>query len=172
MNDSEDLKRWLKRKNQRLCWRRGNTVKHGPWVKRCNSKKKVSSSGRARTSKKRPRISFLSIATGRLIILEWNEGSRGNGEIYRGQATRVICIHGNQDMHATTRKHLFSLGLRRIFSAVFVKPTYVTYGYPNLKSIKEIIYKKGLAKIDNQIMPPTTKFQHIQLSISQIPNGT
>jgi large subunit ribosomal protein L7e len=87
-------------------------------------------------------------------------------------------------MHATTRKHLFSLGFRTIFNAVFVKPTdgvmaklmrvepYVTYGYPNLKSIKEIIYNKRHAKMDNQITPPTAKFQHIQLSISLIPNGT
>ncbi|XP_004512828.1 large ribosomal subunit protein uL30z-like [Cicer arietinum] len=79
----------------------------------------------------------------------------------------VIRIQGKHDMHPTTRKHLLSLGLRRIFSAVLVKPTdgvmakllrvepYVTYGYPNLKSIKELIYKKGHAKIDKQKVPLT-----------------
>ncbi|XP_012574732.1 large ribosomal subunit protein uL30z-like [Cicer arietinum] len=69
-----------------------------------------------------------------------------------------------QDMHPTTRKHLLSLGLRRIFSAVLVKPTdgvmakllrvepYVTYGF---KSIKKLIYKKGRTKIDKQKVPLT-----------------
>jgi len=54
-------------------------------------------------------------------------------------------------MHATTRKHLFSLGFRRIFIAVFGKPTdgvmaklvrvepYVTYGYPNLNRTKFLV---------------------------------
>ncbi|CAI8606601.1 unnamed protein product [Vicia faba] len=79
----------------------------------------------------------------------------------------VIRIQGKQDMHPTTRKHLFDLGLRRIFSAVFLKPTegvmaklarvepYVTYGYPNLKSIKDLIYKKGNAKLDKRKVPLT-----------------
>ncbi|XP_061370390.1 large ribosomal subunit protein uL30z-like [Gastrolobium bilobum] len=52
----------------------------------------------------------------------------------------IIRIQGKRDMHPKTRKVLYSLGLRRIFSAVFVKPTegvmaklqrvepYVTYG--------------------------------------------
>ncbi|KAJ1375370.1 Ribosomal protein L7, eukaryotic [Sesbania bispinosa] len=79
----------------------------------------------------------------------------------------IIRIQGKKDMHPKTRKVLYSLGLRRIFSAVFVKPSegvmaklqrvepYVTYGYPNLKSIKELIYKKGHAKIDKQKVPLT-----------------
>ncbi|KAI4357138.1 hypothetical protein L6164_001105 [Bauhinia variegata] len=79
----------------------------------------------------------------------------------------IIRIQGKNDMHPKTRKVLYSLGLRRIFSAVFVKATegtmdklqkvepYVTYGYPNLKSVKELIYKKAHAKIDNQKVPLT-----------------
>ncbi|XP_061369109.1 large ribosomal subunit protein uL30z [Gastrolobium bilobum] len=79
----------------------------------------------------------------------------------------IIRIQGKNDMHPKTRKVLYSLGLRRIFSAVFVKPTegimaklqrvepYVTYGYPNLKSIKELIYKKAHAKIDKRKVPLT-----------------
>ncbi|KAK7336302.1 hypothetical protein VNO77_16838 [Canavalia gladiata] len=79
----------------------------------------------------------------------------------------IIRIQGKKDMHPKTRKVLYSLGLRRIFSAVFVKPTegilaklqrvepYVTYGYPNLKSIKELIYKNGHSKIEKRKVPLT-----------------
>ncbi|KAI9074466.1 hypothetical protein K1719_043585 [Acacia pycnantha] len=79
----------------------------------------------------------------------------------------IIRIQGTNDMHQKTRKALNQLNLRKIFSAVFVKASvgimaklqrvepYVTYGYPNLKTIKELIYKKGFAKIDNQKVPLT-----------------
>ncbi|XP_071706623.1 large ribosomal subunit protein uL30z [Rutidosis leptorrhynchoides] len=79
----------------------------------------------------------------------------------------VIRIRGKNDMHPQTRKYLYSLRLRRIFTGVFVKANarvletlqkvepYVTYGYPNLKSVNELIYKKGLAKVNKQIYPLT-----------------
>ncbi|CAJ1919605.1 unnamed protein product [Sphenostylis stenocarpa] len=79
----------------------------------------------------------------------------------------IIRIQGKKDMHPKTRKVLYSLGLRSIFSAVFVKSSegimaklqrvepYVTYGYPNLKSIKELIYKKGHARMDGRKVPLT-----------------
>lgn len=80
----------------------------------------------------------------------------------------VIRIGGKSDMHPRTRKLLYSLRLRKIFNGVFVKADsrildilqkvepYVTYGYPNLKSIKDLIYKKGAGKIDNQRVPLTS----------------
>ncbi|XP_028799520.1 60S ribosomal protein L7-1 [Neltuma alba] len=79
----------------------------------------------------------------------------------------IIRIQGKNDMHPKTRKVLYKLNLRRIFSAVLVRASvgimaklqrvepYVTYGYPNLKTIKELIYKKGFAKVDNQKVPLT-----------------
>ncbi|KAI8529410.1 hypothetical protein RHMOL_Rhmol12G0222900 [Rhododendron molle] len=79
----------------------------------------------------------------------------------------VIRIGGKTDMHPKTRKLLYSLRLRRIFNGVFVKANermmeilqlvepFVTYGYPNLKNVKDLIYKKGLAKIDKQRVPLT-----------------
>ncbi|KAL4584451.1 hypothetical protein LXL04_009052 [Taraxacum kok-saghyz] len=79
----------------------------------------------------------------------------------------VIRIQGKSDMHPQTRKLLYSLRLRRMFTGVFVKANdrileilqkvepYVTYGYPNLKSVNELIYKKGLAKVNKQIYPLT-----------------
>nr|GEV81306.1 60S ribosomal protein L7-2-like [Tanacetum cinerariifolium] len=79
----------------------------------------------------------------------------------------VIRIQGKNDMCPQTRKHLYSLRLRRVFTGVFVKANervleilqkvepYVTYGYPNLKSVNELIYKKGLAKVNKQVFPLT-----------------
>ncbi|KAF7125108.1 hypothetical protein RHSIM_Rhsim12G0188200 [Rhododendron simsii] len=79
----------------------------------------------------------------------------------------IIRIGGKTDMHPKTRKILYSLRLRRIFNGVFVKANermmeilqlvepFVTYGYPNLKNVKDLIYKKGLAKIDQQRVPLT-----------------
>ncbi|KAJ7541944.1 hypothetical protein O6H91_10G082400 [Diphasiastrum complanatum] len=32
---------------------------------------------------------------------------------------------------------------------------YVTYGYPNLKSVKELIYKRGYGKVNKQRIPLT-----------------
>ena len=79
----------------------------------------------------------------------------------------IIQIQGKNDMHPKTRKILYNLGLSRIFSAVFAKANesilgklqrvgpYVTYGYPNLKNVRELVYKKGFAKIDKQRVPLT-----------------
>ncbi|KAH1048687.1 hypothetical protein J1N35_039471 [Gossypium stocksii] len=32
---------------------------------------------------------------------------------------------------------------------------YVTYGYPNLKNVKELVYKKGYTRIDKKAVPLT-----------------
>ncbi|XP_075511096.1 large ribosomal subunit protein uL30z-like [Primulina tabacum] len=79
----------------------------------------------------------------------------------------IIRIGGKNDMHPQTRKLLYSLRLRKIFSGVFVQGNerimeilqkvepYVTYGYPNLKSVKDLIYKKGVVKVGKQRIPLT-----------------
>ncbi|KAJ9692962.1 hypothetical protein PVL29_011884 [Vitis rotundifolia] len=79
----------------------------------------------------------------------------------------VIRIQGKNDMHPKTRKILYFLRLRRIFDGVLVKANegilemlqkvepYIAYGYPNLKNVRELIYKKGFAKIEGQKVPLT-----------------
>ncbi|KAE8714736.1 60S ribosomal protein L7-1 [Hibiscus syriacus] len=79
----------------------------------------------------------------------------------------IIRIQGKNDMHPKTRKILYKLRLRKVFSGVFVKETegvidmlqkvepYVTFGYPNLRSVKELVYKKGYAKIYKKAVPLT-----------------
>ncbi|KAK1294302.1 60S ribosomal protein L7-2 [Acorus calamus] len=79
----------------------------------------------------------------------------------------VIRIRGKTDMHATTRKFLHKMRLGQIFHGVFLKENegtlsllqrvqpYVTYGYPNLKNVRELVFKKGHGKIDKQRVPLT-----------------
>ncbi|KAJ8766977.1 hypothetical protein K2173_012452 [Erythroxylum novogranatense] len=74
----------------------------------------------------------------------------------------IIRIRGINAMHPRTRKILQLLRLRQIFNGVFLKVNkatlnmlhrvepYVTYGYPNLKSVRELIYKRGYGKVNGQ----------------------
>ncbi|XP_062093801.1 large ribosomal subunit protein uL30y [Humulus lupulus] len=74
----------------------------------------------------------------------------------------IIRIRGINAMHPKTRTILQLLRLRQIFNGVFLKVNkatmnmlhrvepYVTYGYPNLKSVKELIYKRGHGKLNKQ----------------------
>ncbi|KAI9091387.1 hypothetical protein K1719_028198 [Acacia pycnantha] len=74
----------------------------------------------------------------------------------------IIRIRGINAMHPKTRTILQLLRLRQIFNGVFLKVNkatmnmlhrvepYVTYGYPNLKSVSELIYKRGYGKVDKQ----------------------
>ncbi|KAG8086989.1 hypothetical protein GUJ93_ZPchr0010g11100 [Zizania palustris] len=79
----------------------------------------------------------------------------------------VVRIRGINAMHPKTRKILQLLRLRQIFNGVFLKVNkatinmlrrvepYVAYGYPNLKSIRELIYKRGYGKLNKQRIPLT-----------------
>ncbi|XP_073017305.1 large ribosomal subunit protein uL30y-like [Primulina eburnea] len=74
----------------------------------------------------------------------------------------IIRIRGINAMHPRTKKILQLLRLRQIFNGVFLKVNkatmnmlhrvepYVTYGYPNLKSVRELIYKRGYGKVNKQ----------------------
>ncbi|KAG0527348.1 hypothetical protein BDA96_06G225900 [Sorghum bicolor] len=77
----------------------------------------------------------------------------------------VVRIRGINAMHLKTRKILQLLRLRQIFNGVFLKVNkatinmlrrvepYVAYGYPNLKSVRELIYKRGYGKLNKQRIP-------------------
>lgn len=66
------------------------------------------------------------------------------------------------------RKVLQLFRLRQINNGVFVKlnkatinmlricEPYITWGYPNLKSVRELIYKRGFAKVKGQRIPITS----------------
>jgi len=74
----------------------------------------------------------------------------------------VIRIRGLNEVAPKTKKILQLLRLRRINTGVFLKVNkatmnmlrkvepYVAYGYPNLKTVRELIYKRGFGKVDKQ----------------------
>ena len=74
----------------------------------------------------------------------------------------VVRIRGINGVHPKTRKILQLMRLRQINNGVFIKlnkaslnmmrlvEPYIAWGYPTLKTVRELIYKRGHAKIYNQ----------------------
>merc|ERR1712137_441669 len=74
----------------------------------------------------------------------------------------VIRIRGINGVDPKTRKILQLFRLLQIHNATFVRlnaatikmltlvEPYVTYGYPNLKTVKELVYKRGFAKVTDK----------------------
>ncbi|EIW69925.1 hypothetical protein TREMEDRAFT_73661 [Tremella mesenterica DSM 1558] len=79
----------------------------------------------------------------------------------------VVRLKGISKIAPKPKKILQLLRLLQINNGVFIRATkatlnmlqlvnpYVTYGEPNLKAIRELIYKRGYAKIDGQRIPIT-----------------
>ncbi|KAG8441933.1 hypothetical protein GDO86_010930 [Hymenochirus boettgeri] len=79
----------------------------------------------------------------------------------------VIRIRGINGVSPKVRKVLQLLRLRQIFNGTFVKlnkatinmlrlvEPYIAWGYPNLKSVRQLIYKRGYLKIKKQRIPMT-----------------
>ncbi|GJN15566.1 hypothetical protein PR202_gb02488 [Eleusine coracana subsp. coracana] len=77
-------------------------------------------------------------------------------------------IPGSVDLHPHIRKVLKMLRLTQILTGVFLKTTdltmkrllivepFITYGFPNLKNVKELIYKKGRGFLDKEPFPLTS----------------
>jgi len=96
--------------------------------------------------------------------------ARENGEAYvpaEAKLIFVVRIKGINKIAPKPRKILQLLRLLQINNGVFVKVSkatmemikivepWVAYGYPNLKTIKELIYKRGYGKINKQRIPLT-----------------
>merc|ERR1712170_298494 len=79
----------------------------------------------------------------------------------------VVRIRGINGIHPKPRKVMQLFRLRQINNGVFVKLSkatihmlriaepYITWGVPNLKSVRELAYKRGFGKIDNKRVPLT-----------------
>merc|ERR1712126_502727 len=77
----------------------------------------------------------------------------------------VIRIRGVNQVSPKVKKALQFLRLRQINNGVFVKlnkstlnmlrlvEPFIAWGYPNLKTIRELVYKRGFAKINHQRIP-------------------
>jgi large subunit ribosomal protein L7e len=91
--------------------------------------------------------------------------SRQNGTLYVEEQPKlvfVIRIKGISKIAPKPRKILQLLRLLQINNGVFIKLTkatqemltivnpYIAYGYPNLKSVRELVYKRGYGKINKQ----------------------
>jgi len=91
--------------------------------------------------------------------------AKAAGNIYRepeGKVAFVVRIRGINGIHPKPRKILQLLRLRQINNGVFVRLTHATsnmlrkvepfvcYGNPNLKAIRELVYKRGFAKVNGQ----------------------
>lgn len=91
--------------------------------------------------------------------------ARANGEVYvpgEEKLAFVIRIKGVNKLAPKPRKVLQLLRLTKINAGVFVRinkataellrivEPYVAFGYPNLSSVRQLIYKRGYGKIDKQ----------------------
>ncbi|XP_012939875.1 60S ribosomal protein L7 [Aplysia californica] len=83
------------------------------------------------------------------------------------QLAFVIRIRGVNGIHPRPRKVLQLFRLRQINNGVFVRlnkatlnmlkiaEPYVAWGVPNLKTVRELIYKRGYGKVNHQRIPLT-----------------
>merc|ERR1712227_1103905 len=72
----------------------------------------------------------------------------------------VVRIRGLADMHPKTKKILQLMRLRQMNMGVFMKVSkaatemlkrvepYLSYGYPTLKSVRDLLYKRGFGKVN------------------------
>lgn len=96
--------------------------------------------------------------------------AKSNGNFYvapEAKVAFVIRIRGIIGVSPKVRKILQLLRLRQIQNGVFIKlnkatinmlrlvEPFIAYGYPNMKSTRELIYKRGFGKVNKQRIPLT-----------------
>jgi 60S ribosomal protein uL30 len=94
--------------------------------------------------------------------------AKANNQIYvpaENQLVFVIRIRGIIGVSPKVKKILQLFRLRQLHNGVFIRinaatlkmlrlvEPFIAYGYPNLKSVKEIIYKRGFGKVSGQRVP-------------------
>lgn len=100
--------------------------------------------------------------------IRFRREAKAMGNIYvpaEAKVVLVIRIRGIIGVSPKVRKILQLLRLRQINNSVFVKlnaatikmlrlvEPYIAYGYPNLKTVRELIYKRGFGKVEKQRIP-------------------
>jgi len=98
-------------------------------------------------------------------IVEAKRAARTAGNFYvepQAKLAFVVRIRGINGVGPQVRKILQLLRLRQINNGTFVKinkatlqmlqivKPYVAWGYPNLKSVRELVYKRGFGKVNKQ----------------------
>jgi large subunit ribosomal protein L7e len=108
-------------------------------------------------------------ATERSLIAQRRQ-ARLHGNLFvepEAKVAFVFRLRGILGVSPKPRKVLQLLRLRQLNNGVFVRlnkatmnmlrlaEPYVAYGYPNLKTIRQLVYKRGFAKINKQRIPLT-----------------
>jgi len=103
-------------------------------------------------------------------IIRLKRQARNNGNFYvesEAKVALVVRIRGINCVGPQTKKILQLLRLRQIHNGVFVKlnkatinmlrlvEPYITYGEPNVKTVSQMLYKRGFGKINGQRIPLT-----------------
>jgi len=98
-------------------------------------------------------------------VIRAKRQAKNGGNFYVSDEPKVafvIRIRGINRVAPKTRKILQLLRLRQVHNGVFVKlnkatanmlrlvEPYITYGTPSLKSVRELVYKRGHGKVDKQ----------------------
>lgn len=98
-------------------------------------------------------------------LIRFRRQARAVGNYYvepEAKVALVIRIRGIMGVSPKVRKILQLLRLRQINNAVFVKinkatlnmlqlvDPYIAWGYPNLKTIRGLVYKRGFGKVEKQ----------------------
>ncbi|XP_022188103.1 60S ribosomal protein L7 isoform X1 [Nilaparvata lugens] len=104
-------------------------------------------------------------------LIRLNRQARNKGNYFipgEAKLAFVIRIRGVNQVSPKVRKVLQLFRLKQINNGVFVKlnkatinmlricEPYITWGHPNLKSVRELIYKRGFAKVKAQRIPITS----------------
>ena len=103
-------------------------------------------------------------------LVAMKRAARKEGTFYVEPEAKVVFVmrlRGINGMHPKTRHIMKVLRLLQIHNGVFLRinkatmnnlvkvDPYIMYGYPSLKSVRELVYKRGFAKINGQRIPIT-----------------
>jgi len=103
-------------------------------------------------------------------LIRFKRQAKNQGNLYVSAEPKlafVTRIRGINAIAPETKKILQLLRLRQVHNGVFIKlnkasinmirlvEPYITYGEPNLKSVRELIYKRGFGKVNKQRIPLT-----------------
>jgi large subunit ribosomal protein L7e len=132
--------------------------------------RKVASKAKRETIFKRAETYVKEYRDGEREKIRLARAAKQEGSFYvpaQAKLAFVVRIKGINKIAPKPRKILQLLRLLQINNAVFIKLTkatsemlrivepYIAYGEPNLKSVRELIYKRGYGKINKQRIPLT-----------------
>lgn len=150
-------KRWQKRKITQARMRAADKAKHKAKKDRKKIFKRAESYVKEYRRKERELIAL-------------RRDAKLNNNFFKEPEAKVLAvvrIRGINAIAPKTKKILQLFRLRQVHNCIFLKVNkatmvmlrkvehYVTYGEPNLKTISDLIYKRGFGKIDKQRIPIT-----------------